>query len=192
MKFSSVSFSEDSSPKLYQMCGQILTFPEKRVRLDTQHGDHIQQNQLHVNALGDHHKSIQPDLKKKTLFTLAPLNHMHKGHCSYLTILKMAAVSSTIILPLPQNQLFDQTTSTNTTELAASANTVNRTVSSSTTDGTAKTPLKVVEQNQLMTRSQKYLRTIEMHNEWQVVSKEKKNISNTNTKEQRGRDTARC
>ena len=192
MKFSSVSFSEDSSPKLYQMCGQILTFPEKKVRLDTQHGDHIQQNQLHVNALGDHHKSIQPDLKKKTLFTLAPLNHMHKGHCSYLTILKMAAVSSTIILPLPQNQLFDQTTSTNTTELAASANTVNRTVSSSTTDGTAKTPLKVVEQNQLMTRSQKYLRTIEMHNEWQVVSKEKKNISNTNTKEQRGRDTARC
>ena len=41
--------------------------------------------------------------KKKALFTLAPLNHMHKGHCSYLTILKMAAVSSTIILPLPQN-----------------------------------------------------------------------------------------
>ena len=103
MKFSSVSFSEDSSPKLYQMCGQILTFPEKKVRLDTQHGDHIQQNQLHVNALGDHHKSIQPDWKKKKLFTLAPLNHMHKGHCSYLTILKMAAVSSTIILPLPQN-----------------------------------------------------------------------------------------
>ena len=103
MKFSSVSFSEDSSPKLYQMCGQILTFPEKKVRLDTQHGDHIQQNQLHVNALGDHHKSIQPDWKKKTLFTLAPLNHMHKGHCSYPTILKMAAVSSTIILPLPQN-----------------------------------------------------------------------------------------
>ena len=65
MKFSSVSFSEDSSPKLYQMCGQILTFPEKKVRLDTQHGDHIQQNQLHVNALGDHHKSIQPDWKKK-------------------------------------------------------------------------------------------------------------------------------
>ena len=65
MKFSSVSFSEDSSPKLYQMCGQILTFPEKKVRLDTQHGDHIQQNQLHVNVLGDHHKSTQPDRKKK-------------------------------------------------------------------------------------------------------------------------------
>ena len=65
MKFSSVSFSEDSSPKLYQMCGQILTFPERKVRLDTQHGDHIQQNQLHVNVLGDHHKSIQPDWKKK-------------------------------------------------------------------------------------------------------------------------------
>ena len=67
MKFSSVSFSEDSSPKLYQMCGQILTFPERKVRLDTQHGDHIQQNQLHVNVLGDHHKSIQPDWKKKSI-----------------------------------------------------------------------------------------------------------------------------
>ena len=41
--------------------------------------------------------------KKKTLFTLAPLNYMHKGHCSYFTILKMAAASSTIILPLPPN-----------------------------------------------------------------------------------------
>ena len=27
--------------------------------------DHIQQNQLHVNVLGDHHKSTQPDRKKK-------------------------------------------------------------------------------------------------------------------------------
>ena len=67
MKFSSVSFSEDSSPKLYQMCGQILTFPERKVRLDTQHGDHIQQNQLHVNVLGDHHKSTQPDRKKNII-----------------------------------------------------------------------------------------------------------------------------
>ena len=41
--------------------------------------------------------------KKKTLFTLAPLNHMHKGHCSYFAILKIAAVSSTIILPLSPN-----------------------------------------------------------------------------------------
>ena len=30
-------------------------------REDAQHGDHIQQNQLHVNTLGDHHKSTQPD-----------------------------------------------------------------------------------------------------------------------------------
>ena len=29
MKFSWVSFSEDSSTRLYQMCGQILTFLEK-------------------------------------------------------------------------------------------------------------------------------------------------------------------
>ena len=26
---------------------------------------------------------------------MAPLNHMHKGGCSYFTILKVAAVSST-------------------------------------------------------------------------------------------------
>ena len=29
--------------------------------LGAQHGDHIKQNQLHVNALGDHYKSTQPD-----------------------------------------------------------------------------------------------------------------------------------
>ena len=81
---------------------------------------------------------------------MAPLNHMHKGHCSHFTILKVAAVSSTIILPLPPNQPFDQITSTNTTELAASVNTVDRTLSSDTTDGTAKTLLKLVE---LITRN---------------------------------------
>ena len=74
---------------------------------------------------------------------MAPLNYMHKGHRSYFTILRKAAVSSTIILPLPSNQSFDQITSTNTTELAASANTDNRTVSSSTTDGTAKTLIAI-------------------------------------------------
>ena len=41
--------------------------------------------------------------EKKKPFTMAPLNHMHKGHCSHFTILKVAAVSSTIILPLPPN-----------------------------------------------------------------------------------------
>ena len=81
---------------------------------------------------------------------MASLNHMHKGHCSHFTILKVAAVSSTIILPLPPNQPFDQITSTNTTELAASVNTVDRTLSSDTTDGTAKTLLKLVE---LITRN---------------------------------------
>ena len=30
MKFSSVLLSEDSSARPYQMCGQILTFPEKK------------------------------------------------------------------------------------------------------------------------------------------------------------------
>ena len=51
------------------------------------------------------HKSTQLDWKKKkkTLFTTTPLNHVHKGHRSYFTILKMAAGSSTIILPLPPN-----------------------------------------------------------------------------------------
>ena len=100
--------------------------------LRRQHGDHIQQNQRHVSALGDHYKSIQPD-EKKTLFTMAPLNHM------------MAAANSIVILPLPPNKPFDQITSTNTTELAASVNTVDRTVSSNTTDGTAKTLLKLEE-----------------------------------------------
>ena len=33
--------------------------------------------------------------KKKKPYTMAPLNHMHKGGCSYFTILKGAAVSST-------------------------------------------------------------------------------------------------
>ena len=33
--------------------------------------------------------------EKKKPYTMAPLNHMHKGRCSYFTILKVAAVSST-------------------------------------------------------------------------------------------------
>ena len=33
--------------------------------LDAQRGYQIQQNQLHINALGDHHKSAQPDWGKK-------------------------------------------------------------------------------------------------------------------------------
>ena len=58
-----------------------IDFPREE-GLDAQHGYHIQQNQLHVNALGDHHKSTdQTEKKKTTLFTMAPLNNMHKGHC---------------------------------------------------------------------------------------------------------------
>ena len=61
-----------------------IDFPREE-GLDAQHGYHIQQNQLHVNAVGDHHKSTdqteKKDKKKTTLFTMAPLNNMHKGHC---------------------------------------------------------------------------------------------------------------
>ena len=171
MKFSWVSFSEDSSTRLYQMCGQILTFLEKKHSMVTT------SNRISCMSIHWATTTSQPNqTEKKTLFTMAPLNYMHNGHRSYFTILRKAAVSSTIILPLPSNQSFDQITSTNTTEFAASANTVNRTVSSSTTDGTAKTLLLLLEQIQLMRRSQKYLLTIQMRNEWQVVSKEKKNI----------------
>ena len=170
MKFSWVSFSEDSSTRLYQMCGQILTFLEKKHSMVTT------SNRISCMSIHWATTTSQPNqTEKKTLFTMAPLNYMHNGHRSYFTILRKAAVSSTIILPLPSNQS-DQITSTNTTEFAASANTVNRTVSSSTTDGTAKTLLQLLEQIQLMRRSQKYLLTIQMRNEWQVVSKEKKNI----------------
>ena len=57
--------------------------------LDAQHGDHIQQNQLHVNALDDHHKSTQPDWKKNTMHdgtsqshaqgSLFPIHHSKGG-----------------------------------------------------------------------------------------------------------------
>ena len=86
-----------------------IDFPSEEGLDAKQHGDHIQQNQLNINALGDYHKSGS---------------------------LLMTAVSSTIILPLPPNQPFDQITSTNKTKLAASSN---------TTDGTAKTLLKLIE-----------------------------------------------
>ena len=78
MKFSSVSFCKVFSARLSQMWGQILTFPEKKVELDTQHGDHIQQNQLYVNALGDHHKSTR--LKKKNIIHLgSSQSHAHES-----------------------------------------------------------------------------------------------------------------
>ena len=63
MKFGSVLFSEDSSARLSNVWPNINSPREEG--LDTQHGDHIQQNQLHVNVLGNHHISIQPDWKKK-------------------------------------------------------------------------------------------------------------------------------
>ena len=135
MKFSSVLLSEDSSARPYQMCGQILTFPEKK---DLMHNMVTTSNKISCMSTHWATTTSQPNQteKKKKVFTMAPLNHMHEGHCSYFTILKMAAVSSTIILPTPPNQPFDQITSTNTTKLAASSN---------TTDGTAKTLLKPVE-----------------------------------------------
>ena len=140
MKFSSVLLSEDSSARPYQMCGQILTFPEKK---DLMHNMVTTSNKISCMSTHQTTTTSQPNQteKKKKVFTMAPLNHMHEGHCSYFTILKMAAVSSTIILPPPPNQPFDQITSTNTTKLAASSN---------TTDGSAKTLLKPVE---LITRN---------------------------------------
>ena len=65
MKFGSVLFSEDSSARLSNVWPNINSPREEG--LDTQHGDHIQQNQLHVNVLGNHHISIQPDWKKKKI-----------------------------------------------------------------------------------------------------------------------------
>ena len=102
MKFSSVSICKVFSARLSQMWGQILTFPEKKVELDTQHGDHHPTESAVCQCTG-RPPQINPTEKKKTLFTLAPLSHMHMSHYAYFTILKMAAVSSTIILPLPPN-----------------------------------------------------------------------------------------
>ena len=98
MKFSWVSFSEDSSNRLYQMCGQILTFLENKHNMVTTF------NRISCMSIHWATTTSQPNqTEKKTLFTMAPLNYMHKGHRSYFTILRKAAVSSTIILPLPSN-----------------------------------------------------------------------------------------
>ena len=99
MKFSWVSFSEDSSTRLYQMCGQILTFLEKK------HNMVATSNRISCMSIHWAITTSQPNQteKKKTLFTMAPPNYMHKGHHPYFTILRKAAVSSTIILPLPSN-----------------------------------------------------------------------------------------
>ena len=100
MKFSSVLLSEDSSARPYQMCGQILTFPEKK---DLMHNMVTTSNKISCMSATTTSQPNQTGKKKKKVFTMAPLNHMHEGHCSYFTILKMAAVSSTIILPPPPN-----------------------------------------------------------------------------------------
>ena len=97
MKFSSVLLSEDSSARPYQMCGQILTFPEKK---DLMHKWWPHPTKSAADQRTGRPPQVNPTRlkKKKKVFTMAPLNHMHEGHCSYFTILKMAAVSSTIIL----------------------------------------------------------------------------------------------
>ena len=102
MKFSSALLSEDSSARPYQMYGQTLTFPEKK---DLMHNMVTTSNKISCMSTHWATTTSQPNQteKKKKVFTMAPLNHMHEGHCSYFTILKMAAVSSTIILPSPPN-----------------------------------------------------------------------------------------
>ena len=82
MKFSSVLLSEDSSARPYQMCGQILTFPEKK---DLMHNMVTTSNRISCISMHWATTTNQPNQtgkkKKKTLFTMAPLNNMHKGHC---------------------------------------------------------------------------------------------------------------
>ena len=47
--------------------------------LRRQHGDHIQQNQRHVSALGDHYKSIQPDEKKNLIHDGSSQSHAQRS-----------------------------------------------------------------------------------------------------------------
>ena len=100
MKFSSVLLSEDSSARPYQMCGQILTFPEKK---DLMHNMVTSSNKISCMSTHWATTTSQPNQTEKKKYSLAPLNHMHEGHCSYFTILRKAAISSTVILPLPPN-----------------------------------------------------------------------------------------
>ena len=94
MKFSSVSFSEDSGTRAYQICGQILTFSEKK---DLMHNMVTTSNRISCMSMHWATTTNQPSQteKKKTRCMMVPLNHMQRGHCSYFTILKVAAVSST-------------------------------------------------------------------------------------------------
>ena len=93
MKFSSVSFSEDSRTRAYQICGQILTFSEKK---DLMHNMVTTSNRISCMSMHWATTTNQPNqTEKKTRYMMVPLNHMQRGHCSYFTILKVAAVSST-------------------------------------------------------------------------------------------------
>ena len=94
MKFSSVSFSEDSRTRAYQIRGQILTFSEKK---DLMHNMVTTSNRISCMSMHWATTTNQPNQteKKKTRYMMVPLNHMQRGHCSYFTILKVAAVSST-------------------------------------------------------------------------------------------------
>ena len=113
MKFSSVSFSEDSRTRAYQICGQILTFSEKK---DLMHNMVTTSNRISCMSMHWATTTNQPNqTERKTRCMMVPLNHMHRGHCSQFTILKVAAVSSTTTT-IGLNHY--------STELAASANTV--------------------------------------------------------------------
>ena len=132
MKFSSVLLSEDSSARPYQMCGQISTFPEKK---DLMHNVATKSNRISCISMHWATTTNQPNQTGKKKKTKKHYSRwLLSITCTRVTV--MTAVSSTIILPLPPNQPFDQITSTNKTKLAASSN---------TTDGTAKTLLKLTE-----------------------------------------------
>ena len=93
MKFSSVSFSEDSRARTYQICGQILTFSEKKDLIQN-----MVTTSNRISCISMHWATTtnQPNqTEKRTRYMIVPLNHMHRGHCSYFTILKVVAVSLT-------------------------------------------------------------------------------------------------
>ena len=113
MKFSSVLLSEDSSARPYQMCGQVLTFPEKK---DLMHIVVTKSNRYTTN---------QPNQTGKKKFSMAPLNNMHKGHCWWQRLARPLSCLSRQISHL-----------TRLPRLIRPSN---------TTDGTAKTLLKLIE-----------------------------------------------
>ena len=122
MKFSSVLLSEDSSARPYQMCGQILTFPEKK---DLMHNMVTTSNRISCISMHWATTTNQPNQTGKKKFSMAPLNNMHKGHCWWQRLARPLSCLSRQISHL-----------TRVPRLIRPSN---------TTDGTAKTLLKLIE-----------------------------------------------